>query len=259
MIADKPDAETLPRVDGLVRFEHVSFAYEPTNPVLADVSFEARPGDSIALVGPTGAGKSTIINLLCRFYDISEGSITVDGYSISSVTLDSLRTQMGIMLQDPFLFPVTVMENIRYGRLDASDEECIAAARAVHAHDFIMHLSNGYETVINDQGSGVSAGERQLISFARVLLADPRILILDEATASIDTQTEKALQQGLDRLMAGRTSFIIAHRLSTIKNASRIMVIADRNIVESGTHQELLAVQGHYWHLYNSQFQALIG
>lgn len=259
VIADKPDAETLPRVDGRVRFEHVSFAYEPSNPVLADVSFEARPGDSIALVGPTGAGKSTIINLLCRFYDISEGSITVDGYSISSVTLDSLRTQMGIMLQDPFLFPVTVMENIRYGRLDASDEECMAAAKAVHAHDFIMHLSNGYETVINDQGSGVSAGERQLISFARVLLADPRILILDEATASIDTQTEKALQQGLDRLMAGRTSFIIAHRLSTIKNASRIMVIADRNIVESGTHQELLTVQGHYWHLYNSQFQALIG
>jgi len=259
VIADKPDAETLPRVEGRVRFDHVSFAYEPTNPVLADVSFEARPGDSIALVGPTGAGKSTIINLLCRFYDISEGSITIDGYSIASVTLDSLRTQMGIMLQDPFLFPVTVMENIRYGRLDASDDECIAAARAVHAHDFIMHLSNGYETVINDQGSGVSAGERQLISFARVLLADPRILILDEATASIDTQTEKALQQGLDRLMAGRTSFIIAHRLSTIKNASRIMVIADRNIVESGTHQELLAEQGHYWHLYNSQFQALIG
>ncbi len=259
VIEDRSDAITLPRIEGNVRFDDVSFAYEAGHPVLDHVTFDAKPGDSIALVGPTGAGKSTIINLLCRFYDISSGDITVDGYSVSSVKLDSLRTQMGIMLQDPFLFPVTVMENIRYGRLDASDEECIAAAKAVHAHEFIMRLSSGYQTVINDQGSGVSAGERQLISFARVLLADPRILILDEATASIDTQTEKALQKGLDRLMAGRTSFIIAHRLSTIKNASRIMVIADHNIAESGTHQELLDLHGHYWHLYNSQFQALIG
>ncbi|MEA4889518.1 MAG: ABC transporter ATP-binding protein [Clostridiaceae bacterium] len=259
VIEDRADAKILPRIEGYVRFDDVSFAYESGHPVLDHVSFDAKPGDSIALVGPTGAGKSTIINLLCRFYDISSGDITVDGYSVSSVKLDSLRTQMGIMLQDPFLFPVTVMENIRYGRLDASDEACIAAAKAVHAHEFIMRLSGGYQTVINDQGSGVSAGERQLISFARVLLADPRILILDEATASIDTQTEKALQKGLDRLMAGRTSFIIAHRLSTIKNASRIMVIADHNIAESGTHQELLDLQGHYWHLYNSQFQALIG
>ena len=259
VIEDRSDAQVLPRIEGLVKFNQVSFAYEEGHPVLDNVSFEARPGDSIALVGPTGAGKSTIINLLCRFYDISTGTITVDGYPVGSVTLDSLRTQMGIMLQDPFLFPTTIMENIRYGRLDACDEACIEAAKAVHAHEFILHLSNGYQTVINDQGSGVSAGERQLISFARVLLADPRILILDEATASIDTQTEKALQQGLDRLMAGRTSFIIAHRLSTIKNASRIMVIADRNIVESGTHRELLEMKGHYWHLYNSQFQALIG
>ena len=173
--------------------------------------------------------------------------------------MDSLRTQMGIMLQDPFLFPETVMDNIRYGRLDATDDDCVAAAKAVHAHDFILRLPQGYQTKINDQGSGVSAGERQLISFARVLLADPRILILDEATASIDTQTEKALQRGLDRLMRGRTSFIIAHRLSTIKNASRIMVIADQNIAESGTHEQLLKQRGHYWNLYNSQFKALLG
>ena len=216
-------------------------------------------GERIALVGPTGAGKSTVINLLCRFYDIEQGRITIDGYPVDAVTLDSLRTQMGIMLQDPFLFPGTVMDNIRYGRLDASDEACIEAARAVHAHPFIMRLSNGYQTQINDQGSGVSAGERQLISFARVLLADPHILILDEATASIDTQTEKALQQGLDRLMVGRTSFIIAHRLSTIKNVTRIMVVADGKIAQSGTHAELVRQPGHYQQLYLSQFEALLG
>ena len=259
VIEDHPDAGELPRIEGYVRFDGVSFAYDPGHPVLEKLSFEAKPGDSIALVGPTGAGKSTVINLLCRFYEIHDGQITIDGFPIQNVTLASLRTQMGIMLQDPFLFPVTVLENIRYGRLDATDAECIAAAKAVCADEFIMRLPQGYKTVINDQGSGVSAGERQLISFARVLLADPRILILDEATASIDTQTEKALQKGLDHLMAGRTSFIIAHRLSTIKNASRIMVIADRNIAECGTHDQLLNLKGHYWHLYNSQFQALLG
>jgi len=210
------------------------------------------------LVGPTGAGKSTIINLLCRFYDIEAGMITIDGKNILEVTLDSLRTQMGIMLQDPFLFPETVLENIRYGRLAATDADCIEAARAVCAHDFIMKLPQGYQTRINDQGSGVSAGERQLISFARVMLADPRILILDEATASIDTQTEQALQKGLDCLMEGRTSFIIAHRLSTIKHATCIMVIAEQGIVERGTHDELLAMNGHYRHLYSSQYEALL-
>jgi len=259
VIADKPDAAVLPRVTGKVCFEDVSFAYDPGHPVLDHVTFSVNPGDSIALVGPTGAGKSTVINLLCRFYDIEQGRITIDGYPVDTVTLDSLRTQMGIMLQDPFLFPGTIMDNIRYGRLDASDDECIEAARAVHAHPFIMRLSNGDQTQINDQGSGVSAGERQLISFARVLLADPRILILDEATASIDTQTEKALQQGLDRLMVGRTSFIIAHRLSTIKNVTRIMVVADGSIAQSGTHTELVRQPGHYQQLYRSQFEALLG
>lgn len=258
VIADLPGATPLPAIEGNVRFERVSFGYEPGHCVLQDVSFTAKPGDSIALVGPTGAGKSTVINLLCRFYDIDAGEITIDGTNIHGVTLDSLRTQMGIMLQDPFLFPETILENIRYGRLDATDEACIEAARAVCAHDFIMKLPQGYQTVINDQGSGVSAGERQLISFARVMLSDPRILILDEATASIDTQTEKALQKGLDRLMEGRTSFIIAHRLSTIKQATCIMVIAEQNIVERGTHDELLALKGHYHHLYTSQYEALL-
>jgi ATP-binding cassette, subfamily B, multidrug efflux pump len=259
VIEDRPEAVQLPPVIGRVEFDHVSFAYDPGHPVLRNVSFTVEPGDSIALVGPTGAGKSTVINLLCRFYDIHDGCITLDGHPIDKVTLNSLRTQMGIMLQDPFLFPGTIMDNIRYGRLDATDDACIAAAKAVHAHPFIMKLSNGYQTEINDQGSGVSAGERQLISFARVLLADPRILILDEATASIDTQTEKALQQGLDRLMHGRTSFIIAHRLSTIKHVTRIMFIDDGKIAESGTHDQLLQHNGHYRHLYASQFASLLG
>jgi ATP-binding cassette, subfamily B, multidrug efflux pump len=259
VIADKEHAYELPKIEGRIAFDNVSFCYDPGHPVLDNVSFDVEPGTSLALVGPTGAGKTTIINLLCRFYDISEGSITIDGHPIQNVTQASLRTQMGVMLQDPFLFPETVMENIRYGKLDASDDECIAAARAVCAHEFIMRLPKGYNTKVNELGSGVSAGERQLISFARVMLADPRILILDEATSSIDTKTEKALQQGLESLMRGRTSIIIAHRLSTVKNASRIMVIADHGIAESGTHDELLSLQGQYWSLYNSQFAALLG
>lgn len=259
VIEDKTDAVPLPQIKGQVSFNQVTFSYDPGQVVLDNVSFDVEPGDSIALVGPTGAGKSTVINLLCRFYDITSGTITIDGHSVDRVTLDSLRTQMGIMLQEPFLFSGTIMDNIRYGRLEASDEECIAAAKAVHAHEFIMRMSQGYQTVINDQGTSVSSGERQLISFARVLLADPRILILDEATASIDTQTEKALQRGLDRLMTGRTSFIIAHRLSTIKNVTRILVIVDGQIAQTGTHNELVDQPGHYHQLYQSQFSALAG
>ena len=255
-ISDEPDATVLPAVKGKIEFKNVTFSYEKGIPVLDNVSFEADPGDSIAFVGPTGAGKSTVVNLLSRFYDIQGGEIRIDGMDIKKVTLNSLRGQMGIMLQDPFLFPGTIIENIRYGRLDASDEECMDAAKAVCAHDFIMKFPDGYQTVINEQGSGVSAGEKQLLSFARVLLSDPRILILDEATASIDTQTEKALQKGLDALLKGRTSFIIAHRLSTIRTVTKIMVIADKSIVESGSHDELIARRGRYYELYQSQFNA---
>lgn len=256
-ITDEADATALPEIKGEIRFENVTFWYEEGVPILENVTFSARQGESIALVGPTGAGKSTIVNLLSRFYDIQGGEILIDGNDIKKVTLDSLRRQMGIMLQDPFLFPGTIIENIRYGRLDASDEECIKAAKAVCAHEFISKFNNGYNTVINEQGSGVSAGEKQLISFARVLLSNPRILILDEATASIDTQTEVALQKGLNELLKGRTSFIIAHRLSTIRRVSKIMYIADKSIIESGTHDELVASKGLYNDLYQSQFLAL--
>lgn len=257
-IMDETGATKLPEINGEIIFENVTFWYEKNIPILENVTFTARPGESIALVGPTGAGKSTIVNLLSRFYDIQGGEILIDGNNIRKVTLDSLRQQMGIMLQDPFLFPGTIIENIRYGKLDASDEECINAAKAVCAHDFISKLHNGYDTVINEQGSGVSAGEKQLISFARVLISNPRILILDEATASIDTQTEVALQKGLNELLKGRTSFIIAHRLSTIRRVSKIMYIADKSIIESGTHDELIAKKGLYFDLYESQFLALV-
>lgn len=256
IINNEIDASELPVIDGKIDFKDVTFWYEEGTPILEKVSFIAQPGDSIALVGPTGAGKSTIVNLLSRFYDIQGGEIQIDGNDIKKVTLDSLRKQMGIMLQDPYLFPGTIIENIRYGKLDATDEECIAAAKAVCADDFIMKFPDGYNTAINEQGSGVSAGEKQLISFARVLLSDPRILILDEATASIDTQTEQALQKGLDTLLKGRTSFIIAHRLSTIRTVTKIMYIAEKSIVESGSHDLLIAQKGRYYELYQSQFNA---
>lgn len=258
LIRDKPGTPELPMIKGKIEFKNVTFWYDEGIPVLENLSFTAVPGDSIALVGPTGAGKSTIVNLLCRFYDIQSGEIKIDDYDIRDVTLDSLRTQMGIMLQDPYLFPGTIMDNIRYGRLDATDEECMKAAKGVCADGFIKKLPDGYMTLINEQGSGVSAGEKQLISFARVLLSDPRILILDEATASIDTKTEQALQKGLDTLLEGRTSFIIAHRLSTIRKVKKIMYIADKSIVESGTHEELMESEGKYYNLYQSQFNAFV-
>jgi len=250
-------ASDLPPINGYVEFENVTFSYDEEIYVLEDVSFIAKPGDSIALVGPTGGGKSTIVNLLIRFYDIQGGKIKIDGHDIKYATLESLRSQMGIMLQDPFLFPGPIIENIRYGKLDATDEECIQAAKSVCAHDFIEALPDGYDTEISEQGGGVSAGEKQLISFARVLLSDPKILILDEATASIDTKTEMALQKGLDELLRGRTSFIIAHRLSTIRKVTRIMAIGNKKIIESGTHDELIAHKGLYYELYQSQFASM--
>ena len=257
-IEDQDDAYDLPPIEGDIEFRSVDFSYEEGVPILKNVTFKAAPGDSIALVGPTGGGKSTIVNLVSRFYDIQGGQITIDGHDIKKVRLDSLRKQMGIMLQEPFLFPGTIMENIRYGRLEATDEECIEAAKTVMAHDFIEELTDGYDTVINEQGTGVSAGEKQLISFARVLLSDPAILIMDEATASIDTKTEQALQKGLDKLLKGRTSFIIAHRLSTIRSVSQIMYISDKNILERGTHDELISSRGKYHDLYMSQFNAFV-
>jgi len=251
-IDDKPGAVALPPISGRVEFKDVVFGYEPEQTILDHMSFVAEPGESIALVGPTGAGKSTVVSLLARFYDIRSGSVTIDGHELWDVTISSLRSQMGMMLQDSFLFTGTIKDNIRYGRLDATDEEIIAAAKAVHADDFISQMPNGYDTEVQERGSSLSAGQRQLISFARTLLADPRILILDEATSSIDTQTEQLVQEGLQALLKGRTSFIIAHRLSTIKNC-RILYIMDGNIVESGTHQELLDKHGHYYELYTSQ------
>ncbi len=258
IIENEEGASVMPLIKGDIEFKDVTFWYEEGLPILENISFKINSGDSIAFVGPTGAGKSTIVNLISRFYDIQRGEILIDGISIHHVTLDSLRKQMGIMLQDPFLFPGTIIENIRYGKLDATDDECIEAAKSVCADEFIMKFPNGYQTAINEQGSGVSAGEKQLISFARVLLSDPRILILDEATASIDTQTEQALQKGLNKLLEGRTSFIIAHRLSTIRTVTKIMYIADKTILESGSHYDLVLSEGKYNVLYQSQFNAFV-
>lgn len=256
-IQDAPEAKVLPPIQGRVDFEEVTFRYEEDKNILNHVTFHITPGQSIALVGPTGAGKTTIINLLSRFYDVNEGYVKVDGYDVREVTLHSLRTQMGVMLQDTFVFSGTILENIRYGRLDATEEEIIAAAKIVRAHDFISELKEGYQTIVEERGSTLSAGQRQLISFARALLADPKILILDEATSSIDTKTEELLQQGLQELLKGRTSFIIAHRLSTIKNSSQIFYIDQGQIVEAGTHDELMAQKGKYHHLYQSQYDLI--
>ncbi len=256
-VHDKPNAIPMKPIVGKVEFKDVVFGYEDGVQILKGVNFTVNPGDTIALVGPTGAGKTTIINLISRFYDLNSGRVLIDGQDISDVTLDSLRKQMGVMLQDTFIFSGTIMDNIRYGRLDATDEEVIAAAKVVSAHDFIMSLENGYYTEVNERGSRLSVGQRQLISFARALLASPKILILDEATSSIDTKTELILQKGLNELLKGRTSFIIAHRLSTIKNATRILYIDKGNILEAGTHDELLAKKGYYYELYRSQYSFL--
>ena len=256
-VHDAEGATELPRIEGHVEFEDVKFAYEDDEMILKGISFEAKPGERVAIVGPTGSGKTTIINLISRFYNINDGRILIDGHDISKVTLSSLRGQMGIMMQDSFIFSGTIMENIRYGRLDATDEEVIEAAKVVKAHDFIMTFENGYETVVNERGDRLSVGQRQLISFARALLANPKILILDEATSSIDSQTEVLLQQGLDELLKGRTSFVIAHRLSTIKNSDKIIYIQDGQILEMGTHDELVASGGGYCHLYTTQYELL--
>lgn len=255
-ITDRKGAIELPTVRGSVVFEHVSFAYadEPDKMVLKNVSFEVRPGETVALVGPTGAGKTTIVNLISRFYDVTSGQIRIDGYDTQSVTLASLRRQMGVMTQDTFLFSGTIRENICYGRPDATEEEMIAAAKAVHAHGFIMELEQGYDTEISERGAKLSIGQRQLLAFARTMVSDPRILILDEATSSIDTHTEMMVQAGINALLKGRTSFVIAHRLSTIRGADRIFYVDENHIVESGNHEELMRKQGAYYKLYQSQF-----
>ena len=257
-IVDREGVEELPDIEGSVEFSHVSFTYDRGTPaetkVLEDVSFKVAPGETIALVGPTGAGKTTIVNLISRFYDIEEGTILVDGYDLTKVSINSLRKQMGVMTQDNFIFHGTIRDNILYGKLDATEEEMIRAAKAVNAHDFIMKMEKGYDTELKEQGAGLSIGQRQLIAFARTMISMPKILILDEATSSIDTHTEILVQKGIEALLAGRTSFVIAHRLSTIQNADRIFVIDKGGILEQGSPKELMEKKGAYYNLYMAQF-----
>ncbi len=257
LVKDAQDAVDMPLINGEVDFREVCFSYEEGHRILNRISFQVKQGETYAIVGPTGAGKSTIVNLICRFYNVDSGQVLIDGVDISTVTIWSLRTQMGIMMQDSFIFAGTIMDNIRYGNREATDGQVINAAKTVCAHDFIMEMDQGYDTEVNERGSRLSAGQRQLISFARALLADPKILILDEATSSIDTETELLLQKGLSRLLEGRTSFIIAHRLSTIKNADCIMYVDKGGILEKGSHEDLLALRGEYYELYMSQFDFL--
>ena len=253
-IADDAGVVEMPPIRGEVTFENVNFSYDDKVKVLDDVSFRIKPGETIALVGATGAGKSTIVNLISRFYDVQEGTVKIDGHDVKKVSIESLRRQMGIMTQDNFLFSGTIKDNIRYGKLDAADEEIIAAAKAVNAHDFIMKLEKGYDTELLERGGGLSIGQRQLLAFARTMVSDPGILILDEATSSIDTKTELLVQEGIEHLLAGRTSFVIAHRLSTIQKADRIFVVEDGRIVEEGNARELMERKGIYYQLYMAQF-----
>jgi len=257
IIKNSKNAKKIGKIYGNVEFKNVNFSYDENTEVLKNVSFKVNKGERIALVGATGAGKSTIISLISRFYDPTSGEVLVDGKNIKYVDLESLRSQMGIMLQDTFLFSTTIMENIRYGKLDATDEEVIAAAKAVNAHDFIMKLEKGYKTEVNERGSRLSLGQRQLVSFARALLANPRILILDEATSNIDTETERLVQSGIEKLLASRTSFVVAHRLSTIRDCDKIMVINNGRIEEVGNHDELIRNKGSYYDLYMTQYKFL--
>lgn len=254
-IKDESRALTMPEIKGNVSFKDVTFSYDKKVDILDKVSFNIKAGQTIALVGPTGAGKTTIVNLLSRFYDIDNGEIIIDGYNIKDVTIESLRGQMGIMTQDTFLFTGTIKDNIRYGKLNASDEDIIEVAKTVHAHEFIMNLEKGYETEVNESGSKLSVGQKQLIAFARTLLSKPNILILDEATSSIDTKTERLVQQGIEELLKGRTSFVIAHRLSTIRKADKIFVVNDKGIQEAGRHEELLKSKGVYYNLHKVQYE----
>jgi ATP-binding cassette subfamily B protein len=257
VVQEKKNAITLPPVQGRIRFDNIVFEYEEGRPALKGISLDVKEGQSIALVGHTGSGKSTIVNLLCRFYDPVRGRVLIDGHDLRDVRLDSLRSQVGIVMQDTFIFSGTIRDNIRYGRPDATDAEVEAAARSVRAHDFIAHLPNGYDTEVEERGNALSVGQRQLLSFARALLANPRILVLDEATASIDTETELRIQEALSTLLQGRTSFIVAHRLSTIRHSDLIVVLDHGEIVDKGSHDELMKRPGHYRNLVDAQYRFL--